>query len=258
MTRAIALFFLVGLCGTASAETRKVRSSFSKAPNRMAVQQRTRKARFFQRRYLEAPANEAPAPQRPRLLRRMFSGLSVEVAAGLNLGFGKSEPPSQGLTRNALAVSFMVERKLNDTFYLCPELAYVQRGVQAELKNIAGVIVMGQISLDYLELPLLLKAKLILSSPRWKLFFVAGPSVSIALNRSVEVLGLFDVGLSNRFQSYDANVVLGTGVEYTVDSDLAITGHLRHHIGLIDLDTNTDSSFYTRGIQLMVGAHFKL
>ncbi len=196
-------------------------------------------------------------PQVRRGFRRHFTGLGVQLATGMNAGFAKAEPVKEGATRNAMAISVMFEKKLNDTFYLCPEIGYVQRGVQTQLANILGVVVPGGVRLNYLEVGLLMKAKLLLAGPRWKIFFVAGPSAAVALNREVEVLGLVDLSLTNRFSPTDVNAVVGGGIEYVVNQEFTVMTHLRHHIGLVDIDTSADA-FYTRGIQLLIGVQYRL
>jgi len=259
--------FTVGLCAVAESGTRNARLAF-RSPQRTYATHPVRVARRVRRnprnQYItseiaaapNAPGGLAPAT-RPSFRKRLLSDVSVQVAAGLNAGYASANPTSQGSTRNAMAFSLSFEKKLNDTFYLCPELSYAQRGVQTSIFSVAGFNVSGSVKQDYLEMPLLLKAKLILSSPRWKLFFVGGGSVGLLLTRQVEVLGLVDVDLSNRFGSVDFQVVLGTGIEYAVNPDLAIVGTLRHQIGVVDIDT-TSAQFYSRGIQLLLGAQFRL
>ncbi|MBY0371905.1 hypothetical protein K2X33_14565, partial [bacterium] len=75
--------------------------------------------------------------------------------------------------------------------------------------------------------------------------------------RKVSVLGPISLDMSNRFAPFDAQMIFGTGVEYQVDSELAIVAHLRYNLGLVDIDTSADR-FYSRGIQLMFGAKFGL
>lgn len=198
-----------------------------------------------------------PPPPVRTGFRRHFTGLGVQLATGLNAGFAKAEPVKDGATRNAMAISVMFEKKLNDTFFLCPELGYVERGVQTQLANVMGVAVPGSVRLNYLEVSLLMKAKLMLAGPRWKVFFVAGPSGALALSRGVEVLGLVDLSLAERFKPTDVNMVMGGGVEYTVNPEFSVMTHLRHHMGLVDIDTTSDA-FYTRGIQLLVGVQYRL
>lgn len=223
-------------------------------PTGFRTARRYRRARA-QRQMITGDAVLMQSSAPPR--RRFFSDTSVQFATGLNAGYGKAEPTKEGATRNALAFSIMFDKKLNDTFSICPEIAYVQRGVRTNLLEFAGTNIVGDVQLNYLELPLLIKARLLLAPPRWKLFFVAGPTVGLILNRQVEVLGLVEVDLSGRFNQADVGVVAGTGIEYQLTPETAIVGNLRYQMGLIDID-GTSSSFYTRGIQIMLGAQFRL
>ncbi len=189
--------------------------------------------------------------------KHYFSGMVVQVASGLNAGYATSNTEQKGATRNAVAFSLMFEKKFDETFYLSTELAYVPRGVTTNLMTVGQASIVGNVQLNYLELPILLKTKLGLT-PRLKVFLVGGPTVGLILSRQVEVLGLVNLDLGNRFNQVDVGVVMGTGLEYQLTPDLSLVGHLRHQIGLINLDLTPGTTFYTRGIQLMLGAQFKL
>ncbi|MBY0370446.1 hypothetical protein K2X33_07150, partial [bacterium] len=58
--------------------------------------------------------------------RRRLGWFDVTVATGLNAGWGSAEPSQSGATRNSFVASIMFERRLNDTFSICPELSYAQ------------------------------------------------------------------------------------------------------------------------------------
>jgi hypothetical protein len=180
----------------------------------------------------------------------------VQIAAGLNAGYAQTPPPHSGATRNAFAFSLSFETKLSDRFSLCPEISYVQRGVKTNLMTLGGVTVAGDVRLDTLELPLLLKARFSLARG-WKLFTTGGPWIGLLLNREVEVLGLIQADLGQRFKQVDAGVLLGSGVEYEIHRDFAVVGQLRYSLGFVNLDSS-GSSFYTRGIQLLLGVQFRL
>lgn len=233
------------------------RTNMSVRSARMARRPRRHPARvqyvINDQAFANPSALTAPAPVR----RHYFSGMIVQVAAGLNAGYAASNAPATGSTRNAMAFSLMFEKKLDDRFYLCPEIAYVQRGVVTNLANFGGVSVVGNVQLNYLEIPLLLKAKFGIA-PRWKVFVVGGPTAGVILNRQVEVLGLVNLDLGNRFRQADFGFVLGTGVEFQLTPEITMMGHLRSQTGLVNLDQTPDTTFYTRGIQLLLGAQFRL
>ncbi len=182
--------------------------------------------------------------------------LTVQFAAGLNVGYAQTPPPQNGTSRNAMAFSLMFERRLSRTFYFAPELSYVQRGVQTNLANVVGVIVAGSVRLDYLEVPLLLKAKFYLA-PKWKAFATGGPWGGVILNRQVEVLGLVSADLSQRFKQADVGFMVGTGLEYRATPEYSIVCHVRSTFGLVNIDSS-DRTFFTRGIQLLFGVQIPL
>ncbi len=202
--------------------------------------------------FATAPITAAEVPK-----KHYFSGTVIQIATGLNAGFASTNTDQTGSTRNALVFSVMVEKRLSEHFYLCPELAYAQRGVQTNLFSIGGTNVVGAVMLNYLELPVLLKTKFTIA-PKTKLFFVGGPTLGLVLTRQVEVMGIVNLDLSSRFRQVDFGVVVGTGIEYQITPDFALTSHLRSQFGLVNLDTTPDRVFNTRGFQLLVGAQFKL
>ncbi len=205
-----------------------------------------------------APAH-AERFEKPRK-RQLFSDIQLGLIAGLNAGFGQvtggqSGNTQTGFTRNSFAISLTAEKRLTRTFYLCPELGYVQRGVSTSLYE-EGIDAVGDIRLNYLEVGLPIKAKFSLGSPRWRAFFLMGPTISVATTREVQVWGLLSLDMSNRFTDVDASITLGTGLEYSVSSNFGWVWHLRSHIGLVDID-KSDARFYTRDIQMLLGAQFR-
>jgi hypothetical protein len=258
---------LLALGWSATGESTSVRAARAVSPTRpfsgtrvLRYTRRTRRGPARVQYITSEPSQFAAAPvtfvqMEPK--KHYFSGMVVQVASGLNAGYAISNSGQTGATRNAMAFSVMVEKKLTDTFYLSTELAYVPRGVNANLMSLGTTSIVGSVQLNYLEVPLLLKTKFRLT-PRLKVFFVGGPSVGLILSRQVEVLGLVNLDLGNRFNQVDLGLVLGTGLEYSITPDLAIVGHLRNQIGLVNLEMTPGATFYTRGIQLLLGAQFKL
>ncbi len=230
---------------------------FSLVETEASARSRTarRGKRISRERHVASPGAvpSAPAPP-PR--RRWLSGFELATLIGPSFSYGKANPEKQGTLRTSLSGALQFERKLSRTFSLCPEISYAERGVSTTLTNSGGVDITGDISLSYLAVALPVKARFTLL-PRWRIYFLAGPEVSIALSRRMLVISLIEVDLSNRFSQTDANLLLGTGLEYAVNADFSIVSQVRTHIGLADIDS-TDASYYTRDVQLFLGAQFRL
>lgn len=183
---------------------------------------------------------------------------SVELGflTGVNFSYADGDPPKQGNTLNAFSVAATVDIPLSRNFSLCPELGWVQRGVRTQLASLFGIDIAGDVRLQYLELPILLKAKWN-TNRKLRGFAYAGPNFGLALSRQVEVMGLVEVDLSNRFAGYDLGTIIGGGIEYAVDKDTWFVFTTRYTLGLIDIDM-TEDSYKTRGLQLLLGLRFGL
>jgi len=241
---------VIGLCAEGLAKP--PRAARTRSPSREFVQAGSKKVRVI---HTQARIPAAVAYKTEAAPARRLGTFDVTLAAGLNAGWGMAQPAQSGSTRNAMAFSLMFERRLNDTFSICPELSFAQRGVTKNLFPTYGVT--GDVQLNNLEIPMLMKARLWLNSPRWRMFFVLGPSVALTLQRRVDVLGLVNLDLSNRFNQVDFHAIFGTGVEYQISPEIAAVVHLRYTLGLVDIDS-TATTFQTRGIQLLFGAKFGL
>ena len=195
--------------------------------------------------------------QKSRKRSSLAYPLHLGFMTGVNFGFAEADPQQDGATRNAITLGVSLEKRLGRTFFFQPELSLVQRGVKTEVIQISDFGVNGDVKLDYLELTALFKIKSALSSQRLKLFFGLGPVAAVALSRQVEVLGLVDVEVRDRFQSSDLMVVGATGLEYDFSPTSSIVGQFRYHYGLIDID-QTENTFRTRGFQLLLGFQFAL
>lgn len=193
---------------------------------------------------------------------------SAAIFSGFNLGYGavpsrsltsdgSPVESSGGSTRNTLAFAVSAETPIATGLYIEPTLAYVQRGVRYNIATIESLNLPAEVILNYIELPLLLKAKLATHSPRLRFCFSLGPAIGVLVTRKAEVLGLVEKDLTERFEGHDAMLHLGGGIEYALNRDSALLSHVRYNLGLIDIDKE-ESYFYSRGIQILFGFQFGL
>lgn len=179
---------------------------------------------------------------------------NVEVGAysGLNIAYGETGPV-QGKGSAKLGISFgaLLQYSIDETHGLIAELAYTQKGASAQL---LGTTIEGDVQLDYLELPLLFKYEPV----RWgnlRAVLLGGISFGLAVGRSVEVLDVINVGLTDRFGSFDFSTTIGAGIEYTEPDQYSVFAQTRFAIGWIDLDNTTDT-YNSRTFQLLAGVRF--
>lgn len=186
-----------------------------------------------------------------RLRKHRTSHTMVGFMSGMNFSFAKAIPEESGKTRNAMAFAAHIDTRLSSRFSFFPEISYMQRGVQTTILNVGQLALDGNIKLDYMELAPMLKANFTWGR-RWVFHLMAGPRGAIAVSRNVEVLGLVDVNLNDRFADFDLGFNAGAGVAYRVGRNTSLITNIRGTFGLIDIDL-TETEYYTRGALIMVG-----
>jgi len=205
------------------------------------------------------PASAAvPTIREKASAHRMDAPSTVfSILTGLNFSYGRTNPSQEGTTRNSFGALMTLERHVTGSFFIESGVGYTQRGVNANLGSFAGYNIVGQISLNYLEVPVFLKMKMPLASPKLRAFVSAGPSFGLAIKRQVDILGVVDIDLSNRFTTADLVVSANMGLQYDLAPGVGVTGMLRNDFGVIDIDSS-DTDYYTRGHQLLFGLLFDL
>ncbi len=191
-----------------------------------------------------------------KALKPKVASYQVGMLAGMNLGYGATNPSSTGGTRTGLSLSVFLEKGIFDHGFIAPEIRYIQRGAQTSLASIAGVDVTGMVSLDYIEFLLPLKYKIPLGPKRLAFFLSLAPTFAIAINRSVEVLGLVNVDLISRFSNTDVTLNAGGGLEYVMGPEWSGIFQVRNAFGLKNIDSQNE--FHTRGIEILLGFLFRL
>ena len=145
------------------------------------------------------------------------------------------------------------------------EFLYAMKGLKLDLMG------MGEFEwkLDYIEIPILLKRKLITEGDVRPVFF-AGPAIGIlsSANQKVEFMGEEEeVDIKDVFTSTDIGLVVGAGLDWMVGTSGKLTLDARFTISLTDNfdkssqeveDIVTDESLRNWNLALMVGYGFQL
>lgn len=209
----------------------------------------------------------------------LFSiGLSGQTYLGLKTGISVSNPQSQNMI-DALNkapesfTSFLVgvssEISLSQSFSFQPELQFVKRGFsvrQGTIVEALGVPIpigaRANTTVNYIDLPLLAKAKLGIGSTR--LYGVIGPSIGYALSAKVQpkVTLLLDFNLPTisidlsdaQYQRTDIAAVFGAGVEHNLGSGkLFADVRYQHSFNSMINNTLVDVQFKNSGAQIALG-----
>jgi len=126
--------------------------------------------------------------------------------------------------------------------YLQPELNFIQKGADNAVFGTSG-----STRLSYLEVPILAKAKLTLSSV--KPFVIAGPSAAVMLSSSGPGAA------TNRLGSFDFGFDLGGGVAIATSERSELTFTVKEALGLINLDKGA-SQWKSNGLIFTLGYLF--
>ena len=145
-------------------------------------------------------------------------------------------------------------------FAIEPGINYSQKGYQLKgALNVKGVDVLGinakaQLQLNYLELPVLLKANL------GGLQFFAGPQISYLVNSDLKVsagaLGFnilsYKIPVTSQFNHWDAGITGGIG--YQFNNGLNLKASYDHGLSKIDAGKNVEA--YNRMMKIGIGLSF--
>lgn len=116
--------------------------------------------------------------------------------------------------RSGFAAGIHVNYAFDEVFSVQPELLYVQKGVVGNVYE--GIIdIEATPKLDYIEIPLLLKATFGAGKLRPCLY--AGPSVSFAVSSELELSAGFlstDIDISDLTNDTDFGLIVGAGIGY--------------------------------------------
>jgi len=184
--------------------------------------------------------------------------LGLGAVGGVNIGNADIEGHSETDPRIGMAMGLRLEFGVSSPFSLLVEPTYVQKG--ADFSYDAGLLGEADASgeLDYVEIPLLLKAKF--GAMKTHLFLFAGPSIGI----NVAAKGNIE-SLSDTFEEEVAPVVysgdVGVGIAFQVQQYVYLSAEGRYSHAFSDaLDESVGDidSWKSRDFRLMAGVMVEL
>lgn len=105
-------------------------------------------------------------------------------------------------------------------------------------------------SLQYLELPLMMKLYTNEVAPDTKVYFHLGPSLNTNIAAKVNGNKISDTGqrATKRFNAFEVSAILGAGAEWQLGQTTRMFGGLAYHRGLTDIDNAYQRELNDRNI----------
>lgn len=196
---------------------------------------------------------------------------------GGKAGFNVSNPSEdieeiQFDTRTDFVGGGFVSFPIGESFAIQPEVLYSRKGATADVVE-EGVRIDADLKLDYIEIPVLLVARLADQDSSARPIVYAGPAVSFEVKCEVEASGTED-GVSVSISAdcdepsfddetldtkgTDFGIVFGGGLEFDAGSAVIIIEG-RYNVGLVNLDDSTDpDDIKSRTFSFMAGVGFPI
>lgn len=205
------------------------------------------------RRFLAYPVLAASA----MILIQNANALSMGVGplGGLNLGNAEVEDYDDISNRTGFAAGVRLELGVTAPYSLLLEPTYVQKGARFKGDGIfSDTDVEGD--LDYLEIPLLLKAKF--GAIKSHAYVFAGPSLGINLSADGE-FGILNVDPEAATMVFSGEG--GVGGAFQIAQYVFLSGDVRYSYGFtnaLDEDVGDIESWKNRDIRFMLGLLFHI
>ena len=200
----------------------------------------------------------------------MAQGTMVGGKAGFNVSdLSFDAAPGEAIdTRTDFVGGGFVSFPVGDYFAIQPEVLYTRKG--AKISD-SEEDVEVEAKVDYVEIPVLLVARLMDQNSSTRPIVYAGPAVSFetkcefegsveGVSASVDCDRLSEVGGDEDIETKgtDFGLVFGGGVEFNAGSAVIILEG-RYNVGLVDInDTTDDEEIKNRAFSFMAGVGFPI
>lgn len=191
----------------------------------------------------------------------LLSFTKAQVSFGIKGGVNVAEHSfvDQGVTIdrdaiNGFTLGAVLEVGLGGNIFLQPEALFIQKGSELDLPSLGE-----KINLNYLDIPILLKLKLI-NSNLFNINLLGGPSFGLALNGE-ETIGSetidINFGGDNGLKRFDLGIHAGGGVGVNLGS-IGVFGDVRYLFGISDISGDNNREIKNQGLNISVGLMFRL
>lgn len=194
----------------------------------------------------------------------LFSGTASAMSfgvgplVGVNLGNASYEVASHDITTELLtrfAFGARAEFGVTTPFSLLLEPMYLQRGATAKVDDGLGSSVSVDYRMNYLELPVLAKAKF--GSMKAHAYAFAGPSLGIFLNGEAEGGG--ETVKADSMTTFNLSADVGVGGSYQLQEFIYLNADVRYSYGFINANNSSDDvTWKNRDIRFQLCVLFHL
>ena len=197
------------------------------------------------------------------------NSILAQTYVGLKGGFNSSSTPLYigevndivGRTNHSsLSLSLPIDFLMNKNFSIQVEPTYTQEGTGISFRESSKFNYTTNI-VSYIKLPVL--AKFGLNLDAYKLFIMAGPSVSYGIGLKSYYVKDFPESIDTEKENFsfeeqgikrfDYGISYGGGVETTLAKKIKMVIDVRCNLGLSDIDEVADQETYTESITLSMG-----
>lgn len=191
----------------------------------------------------------------------------VGVKGGLNISDISIEDVEDATeSTSGLIAGGFIRFGLGEVLALQPELLYTQKGAEAE-DTAEGIT--ANLNLDYLEVPVLLLARIPVEQSPVRPVVFAGPAVAFELTCELEgqsngtsaTADCDDAAFEDELatKSVDVGAVFGAGVDFDLSDQAVFTLEGRYTLGLTNIqDTEVEEEVKNRVLSFLAGIGFRL
>ncbi|MBE2228765.1 MAG: PorT family protein [Ignavibacteria bacterium] len=189
-----------------------------------------------------------------------YSQLSVKLGPefGLNIANTSNTPSATTNSRIGLIIGGVVDVSISPQFSMVTGLRYIMKGNETVTADFFGSSTTTQ-KANFLEIPALAKVKFPLTEI--KPYVIAGPTLGLKLSATTRTdqgtTGGQDVDNPN-VETIDFGLFFGAGLDFNVVPTTDLFFQAGYSLGLSNLSKTANTTVKTTGIQLVVGAKFKI
>jgi hypothetical protein len=182
-------------------------------------------------------------------------GMTFGVKGGLNLANLTGSDVKNSSIKTGIDFGAFLTYDISDIFAVEPELLFSMKGAKSDSSSASGKS--GSWKIDYIEIPILLKAKLPTDGKIKPCVFV-GPGIGFLL--SSKISDDIELDVKDYTKSTDITLIAGAGVSYMMEKG-ALSFEARYEVGLSTIaktKIGTAPDYKTSDITIMVGYGFAL